>query len=197
MGYFIVYAIIMCIIEYALIRFQLKFEHKKLYISIAVAIAAISVFTTVLIIKDVTKIYSYGLLSFFSILLYLAVEDAVTMKIDKIAVIVLLAVGCIVSFCIPDVNIIEVIIFTLILTVVMSILSIKSKEGIGKGDVLCVCALSLCFTMNNVFSCMIYSLLMSMIYSIVQICRKKQNKKTPIPFIPFMVLGMIVTVCYF
>ena len=118
------------------------------------------------------------------------------MNIDKLLSWILLIVGVITSFFVPLGTFWKIIAFSGIIALVMYLFSVKSKESVGKGDVICVTAATLCFSFNNVFSLMIYTLLASLIFGIVQVVMKKINAKEGMPFAPFIVLGILLTLFF-
>lgn len=74
----------------------------------------------------------------------------------------------------------------LTLGIILLILSKVSEGQIGLGDglIFCIIGLSSGFYINSLI--LIYSLLLAAVFSIIYMIFKKVNKKTTIPFIPFI-----------
>lgn len=65
----------------------------------------------------------------------------------------------------------------------------RGQIGVGDGLILCVTGISLGFYMNSIL--LINSLFLSAIFSIIYIIIKKVNRKTTIPFIPFVFIATL------
>lgn len=65
------------------------------------------------------------------------------------------------------------------------------KEVIGEGDALVVLFIGSVVGAMSVIAMMIYSLFVSAIICLVLLVARKVNKKTEIPFLPFLSLGVI------
>lgn len=169
---------------------------KKLYILFAVKAIVNIAGCLLLAWKCPNTVYSYMMICFISLLTLISIEDAHTMKIDKLFSWILLALGALTSFSVPDTVFWKVIAFSAVIGLIMYLFSVKSKEAVGKGDVICVMAATMCFSFNNVFSMMIYTLLSSLVFGIIQLIMKKINMKQGMPFVPFLVLGICLTLFF-
>ena len=65
----------------------------------------------------------------------------------------------------------------------------RGQIGLGDGLILCVTGISLGFYKNSIL--LINSLFLSAIFSIIYIFIKKANRKTTIPFIPFVFIASL------
>lgn len=147
----------------------------------------------VLHLKHPNAVYNYLCVAFLGILKCLALEDMQKTEIDKILSVILLMFGFIIAFFVPSGTAWKIMLFTAILMLLMYLFHIKSKDALGKGDVICIGAATLCFTFENVFSLMIYTLVSCLIYGIIQVLLKKISAKQGIAFVPFLVIGIIMT----
>ena len=189
--------VLLIIADFFLIEKFLKIKkEKKFYLLFIIKAIINMVYYVLLIWKCSNTVYSYLMMCFISLLALISIEDAISMKIDKLLSLILLAIGTVTSFFVPSGCFWKIIIFAGIIALVMYLFSVKSKEAVGKGDVICVTAATLCFTFNNVFSMMIYTLLASLVFGIVQLAMKKINTKQGMPFAPFIVLGIFLTLIF-
>lgn len=67
-----------------------------------------------------------------------------------------------------------------------------SRGSMGAGDVKLSIIMALYMTGNYVVGSVFYACIISAIYSIVMLLAKKISRKSSIPFVPFLYLGMIV-----
>lgn len=70
---------------------------------------------------------------------------------------------------------------------------IISKGNIGSGDVKLALVLGFFITGNYIVGTVFYGCILSAVYSVIQMIRKKVTRKTEIPFVPFLYLGLIIT----
>lgn len=146
--------------------------------------------------KYVNTAYSYFMLCFIWLSALVGVEDMYSMKIDKLLCLILLVVGTSTSFFVPGGKFWEIIAFSGIIAVILYLFSVRSKEAVGKGDVICITAATLCFTFGNVFSFLIYTLFADLVFGLFRLARKKITMKQGMPFVPFMVLGVFLTLMF-
>lgn len=183
--------------DFFLIEKYLKIKReRKFYVLFTLKVIVNIVSYVLLIWKCSNTAYGYLMMLFISLLALISIEDAIRMKIDKLLSLILLTIGAVTSFFVPYGSFWKNIIFAGIIALVMYLFSVKSKEAVGKGDVICVTAATLCFTFNNVFSLMIYTLLASLVFGLVQLAMKKINTKQGMPFAPFIVLGIFLTLIF-
>lgn len=189
--------ILLTISDFFMIEKYLKIKkERKLYVLFAIK-TIVNILSYILLMwKYSNTVYSYSMLCFISLLSLISIEDVCSMKIDKFLSLALLVIGMITSFFVPGGSFWKIIIFAGIIAMVMYLFSVKSKEAVGKGDVICVTAVALCFTFNNVFSLMIYTLLTCLAFGLIQVAIKKINAKQGMPFVPFIVLGIFLTIIF-
>lgn len=168
-------------------------KNPKFYVLSAVSGVLVAACGVVMQIKQPNMIYNYLCVVFLGVLSCLAIEDMQGKQVDKILSLVLAVLGMVTAFFVPDYQFWKVILFTVVLTFILYILSIKSGDAVGKGDVICIGAATLCFNFANVFSLMIGTLMMCLIYGIIQIAMKKIDRKQGIAFVPFLMWGMVLT----
>lgn len=119
---------------------------------------------------------------------------------------------------IPDILVILIIIFTIIYKVLLFLLYSKSpdllnsigglvlssllfvliilvsKGGMGGGDVTLIGSLGFILGIKNIFLTIFLSFILGAIISIILLVTKIREKKDPIPFGPFIILGFFITV---
>lgn len=89
---------------------------------------------------------------------------------------------------------------TLFLTVIILMTSVFFKilkiEAIGFGDGLIMISINLCFGAENAIVIFCISFLLSAIISGVLMVIKKVNRKTRIPFVPFLTTGTLIQLMF-
>ena len=78
--------------------------------------------------------------------------------------------------------------------VVLFIVSLITKSGLGMGDVKLFFVLGLLFGIYDVCSILLITVIVMAIVSIILLIMKKADKKTRIPMAPFAVLGLLIQV---
>lgn len=78
-----------------------------------------------------------------------------------------------------------------VLGLIIIILHKVTREQIGLGDGLILCATGIALGFNTNVAILINSLLFSAVFSLIYIIIKKANKKTTIPFVPFVLLASL------
>lgn len=166
---------------------------KGLYIGAAVAGA-----TTAAVIRFAygEGVYSILFNLAMNIILVLAVEDIISKSISNIVISVGIIVGIVTSFFVPDTTFFLVIARTAVIVSILTLVSIKTKQAIGMGDVLCMGIISLCTTLTDFMGHMITGLFFSLIYSVVAMILKKKNMKTEIALLPFLFVGVTVNILF-
>lgn len=82
-----------------------------------------------------------------------------------------------------------------IVFVVLFILSVISKSGLGMGDVKLLTALAFLCGIYSVLNTMIVALIICVLVAMVLVLSKKKKMKDKIPFGPFLLIGYIITMC--
>lgn len=75
---------------------------------------------------------------------------------------------------------------------VLFILAICTKENIGIGDAFVVGILGIGYAIENVISILVISLFFIAIWAIGLLIIKKANKKTELPFLPYLFVGHLL-----
>ena len=73
---------------------------------------------------------------------------------------------------------------------------IISRHGLGAGDVKFMAIAGLYLGMNLVMSSMLIGSILSAITGIVLLCMKKISKKDEIPLVPFLYMGILLTIFF-
>lgn len=76
------------------------------------------------------------------------------------------------------------------------IVSIICKQGIGMGDVKLIGTIGFIQGILSAYNILFYALVVLVLYIVVMWLMKKVNKKTQIPFDPFVYLGFVVAVVF-
>ena len=127
----------------------------------------------------------------FIVLIIEAVMDFKKKEVNIIFPILLAAAATVMFFFVKDISLVNAIIGIVegILLILVSVLT-KGQIGIGDGILLAACGLMLGGKDNLImffFSCLSSAVVSAMIMII-----KKADKKTKIPFVPFMIPGFLV-----
>lgn len=72
------------------------------------------------------------------------------------------------------------------------VFTFASKEAIGTGDGIVILALGTILGIENTFKAIFYATVLASVFSLVLICLRKVNKKTRLPFVPFLLLGTVI-----
>lgn len=81
----------------------------------------------------------------------------------------------------------------IIVFIVLFILSVISKSGLGMGDVKLLTALAFLCGMYAVLNTMIVALLICVLVAMILVISKKKKMRDKIPFGPFLLIGYIIT----
>ncbi len=82
----------------------------------------------------------------------------------------------------------------LIVGFIILILAIVTKEKIGIGDGFVLCALGIGYRLEEMISMLGISLFLIAICAIGLLILKKANKKTELPFLPYLFIGYFLTI---
>ena len=186
-------SLVLAIVDYFMLTKYLQIKCDRKTLVLLVCGTVLNAITDVWIVQNKGLAYALLMDIFVNLLIVMGIEDSSSKQIDSKLSVMSLALGIIISFFVPDSDFWKIIVISAVIGLALYLISKKSKEAIGKGDVICITATTLCFSLSNVFACIIYSLLICMIYGVIQLLRKKIDKKQSIPFIPFLILGILVT----
>ncbi|WP_157945020.1 prepilin peptidase [Apilactobacillus quenuiae] len=143
--------------------------------------------TEIFTIISITMVYSFTLniryIPFLFILIFLSVQDFKNKFVSLYSIIILLAASLLIHFSIIN-------LFTVLLIYVFIHLLNKKFHFIGMADidVLSICALA--FNVNQLIYIMFLSSSICLIYFVLI----KRKSKT-IPFIPFIFIGTVISLC--
>lgn len=145
------------------------------------------------------KIISLVTLSIiFGILGYIAYKDFKTMEVDNVTSLILmlsLIVITVILFFIPSYKdwAFQKLLGAIILGSVFQLIVLVTKEkGLGQGDVRLAIISGILVGMDNLILWLYVTIFSALIYGLFLAKKKKKFKGLKIPFVPFMVLGMVV-----
>lgn len=145
------------------------------------------------------KIISLVTLSIiFGILGYIAYKDFKTMEVDNVTSLILmlsLIVITVILFFIPSYKdwAFQKLLGAIILGSVFQLIVLLTKEkGLGQGDVRLAIISGILVGMDNLILWLYVTIFSALIYGLFLAKKKKKFKGLKIPFVPFMVLGMVV-----
>lgn len=130
----------------------------------------------------------------FILLAAASIKDFNEKQIPNILIIVGLALGLAVSALSFNFgNFLDSIIAFIIVGIILLLISLATKGGVGMGDVKLVAVCCLFTGLSRIISVMFYSLLLTAIAGVIIIIVKKANLKTKIPFAPFLAMGFVLS----
>lgn len=139
----------------------------------------------------------------FGVLGYIAYKDFKTMEVDNITSLILmlsLIVITVILFFIPSYKewAFQKLLGAIILGSVFQLIVLVTKEkGLGQGDVRLAIISGVLVGMDNLVPWLYITIFSALIYGLVLAKKKKKFKGLKIPFVPFMVLGVVVTLVVF
>jgi prepilin signal peptidase PulO-like enzyme (type II secretory pathway) len=148
-------------------------------------------------------IYLTTLSIIFGVLGYIAYKDFKTMEIDNLTSLVLmlfLIVITVILFFIPSYKdwAYQKLLGAVILGSIFQLIVLLTKEkGLGQGDVRLAIISGILVGMDNLVPWLYITIFSALIYGLVLAKKKKKFKGLKIPFVPFMVLGIIITLVMF
>lgn len=187
-------ALLLTVADYFVLLRYLKVEKNKKFYGLYAAKIMLQGSAMFVLSRHADTAYNALMMVHLSLLALIAIEDAISMQIDRLLSMLLLALGTVTALFVPGGTAWKIMLFAAVLSGVMYLFSVKSNDAVGKGDVICVGACALCFSFQNVFALMIYTLLSCLLYGTIQVLCKKISAKQGIPFIPFLVIGTMLTI---
>ena len=130
------------------------------------------------------------------VMLFLIFESVIDIKKREISITASVIISLIAVLLIvfaKDIHILSMV-FGLCEGILLMILSHVSKEQIGFGDGIILCATGLILGWKDNLTMFFFSCLICALFSICLMTIKKADKRTKIPFVPFMVPGFILSV---
>lgn len=188
----IIIGLILSAMTVVLIRKKSALQKKRGIVCLSVfAVEVISSLT--LAYKMGIRVYCVLVLVYIAVLGYISAEDLAERQIGQAELCVLGFTGLVISFFIPETRFWLPILTAGIVGMALYLVSKKSKEAIGKGDVFCVALTALCFDLNGFFSVVVYALAIGLVYGIAGVIFRKKGMKQEIPFAPCLVIGIVLT----
>lgn len=83
-------------------------------------------------------------------------------------------------------------IFGLIIGIIMILISLYTNEAVGMGDSIIIAIVGFLIGISSLFELLFYSFIVLIPVSILLLAIKKANRKSYIPFIPFLFVGYII-----
>lgn len=76
--------------------------------------------------------------------------------------------------------------------IIFFVFTFASKGAVGTGDGIVILALGTILGIENTFNAIFYATVLASVSSLVLISLKKANKKTRLPFVPFLLFGTVI-----
>lgn len=163
----------------------------------------IIIYLTIIVLNISLSIFAYKELSYLpyfissliliNLLLIIAVIDYKTKSIPDCFLLIMLVMGLVTIFFIPQVEFYNPLITAVFLGLIMFLINKKSKNALGMGDVKLLGILALFFGFQKVIEIIFLSLVMGLIFGLFVMIKNKQNLKTELPFIPFVFLSVLIS----
>lgn len=129
------------------------------------------------------------------ILTVISWKDIKTKTISNGTILILFVSGLIFLFLTMNVSyIIDAVGAAVVVFALMSFASFLSKGSIGMGDVKLLSVVTLYIGSMGIFNMLFLSTLLAGLYSIGLLVFKKAERKSTIPFAPFITLGLLLTI---
>ncbi|MCX7746830.1 MAG: A24 family peptidase [Clostridia bacterium] len=139
--------------------------------------------------------FKYGLLG--AILIAASFKDIETKKVPKELVIFSLITGILMVLTTMNISIMTDAFLGLLCTsIILFFISLVTKGGMGKGDIMIFSCAGIYLGLQNVLSAMLLSTFLSGVAGLAVLVFRLSNRKDFIPFIPFMFVGTMITVLY-
>lgn len=166
----------------------LKNKHKKL------------IFYTIGIILILAFMeFSFGMTSAFAVnsillifVLQITIVDIKEYIVPDESIIAMLLLGLIIFPVNPYVSFVTAVIGFFGLGGIMFLLSKVSEGQIGMGDAKLIAVLGLWLGIKSCFMVFLYALILGGIYGLVLMAVRHINRKTEIPFVPFVLAGIVI-----
>ena len=146
-------------------------------------------------------IYLTTLSIIFGVLGYIAYKDFKTMEIDNLTSLVLMLFNS--DYCYSFFYTFiqrwayQKLLGAVILGSIFQLIVLLTKKGLGQGDVRLAIISGILVGMDNLVPWLYITIFSALIYGLVLAKKKKKFKGLKIPFVPFMVLGIIITLVMF
>lgn len=137
-------------------------------------------------------ISSIALVFLIVVLSVAAVKDYKTKTISDKLILINLAGGIIFCLLNTDSNFIGIFINTVILFLMLLFIHFITKGQLGMGDVKLITTMGLYFNILTMSIVLFYSTVAAAIVGIGLILLKKADKKTELPFVPFILVGVLL-----
>jgi len=172
-------------------KYEVRYNKKCLINLIPISLFSFLVFTMWKVELPVIDLFAWSLS--LGILIGMSYIDYKERYVDKWLMLALLAIA-ITTLARMDYWVSINKIVTLFVFGLFIFLMSKISKQVGMGDVKVIAIMSILFGLNSMFSIMFYALIISLIYGIVYIKLNKKNMKEEIPFIPFLLIGVVLNI---
>ncbi len=180
-----------------------NFKKTEIIFSVSFLVTTVSTLICLFLKKEDLKnilLTFFVLLPIFASLIYLAYYDFKKMEVHptlSLLLIIVLGIANILLFIFKKDNGLgyDNLLGAITLGVVFQLIVLLTKEkGLGQGDVRIAIISGVLVGFSNLIPWLYITVFSSLIYGIGLTIKKKKFKGLKIPFVPFMVLGIIVTV---
>jgi len=180
------------ILSYLLLRGRCRYCNARISFvyPIVEGITAVLFLIAALVTKDILSMVSLWML--FSGGIIITVIDLQTMMIPDFAVVITAMGGFLWAF--ANQHVILSLISAVIGFGIFLIIYLVSKNGMGFGDVEYFGALGLYLLPYDLIWAVLFASISAIIFTIPMLLRKKANRKTRVPFGPFLVLGVSIAI---
>ena len=137
-------------------------------------------------------------ISFFicELLLVVSVIDLITMTIPD-SLNIILAFLAIIAYCLhPDISLIERLIGMSVISLLMIVLNLFVMDSFGGGDIKLMIAAGFLLGWQKTLVAGVLGIMSASVYASYLLVKKKANRKTHIPFGPFLSLGIMISFFY-
>lgn len=128
------------------------------------------------------------------LLILCSITDIKERKIYAEVCIIFMLIGVILEFIIRQRNLLDICL-GILPGIFIYMVFIVTREGIGKGDAMVFITTGVFMGIINSIFLLIFSLILVGITAFIIIILKKGNKKTKIPFVPFVTISFIIFAC--
>jgi leader peptidase (prepilin peptidase)/N-methyltransferase len=169
----------------------LGYAYSKIRFTIVLGIMVFSFLLIFYIYRDGFEVLKFC--TFFILIMIASLKDLKSREIPNILILGGIVLGLIFSAVRLDWNELVIALIVFIATgTVLVVVSIISKGGLGMGDVKLIAVTSLFTGFTQVLSILFISLVLAAIMGIGSLALKKLDRKSSLPFAPFLATGFIL-----
>lgn len=137
----------------------------------------------------------YLYISMILMLLIISVQDIIKKQISLILIILLWVLGLInIIIDVKGMTLLSIVLGVVLLGGGTLFVSVLTNEAIGKGDALVIGGISLFVGFEHTLIILFISALIACVISIVLLVLRAVNKRSRIPYVPFIFIGNIIMI---